>query len=100
MPKNSKQPAPTKDTVQQDTQDIRQELISKAKKGGQIDQRDIFEAIPDTPENAEALDSFYTELADAGVEITANAVMPEDAPVITDDEWTLEDGEEVIVEDQ
>lgn len=69
------------------------ELVKKAKKDGKIDQRDIFNAITDTPEHAEILDSLYTELADAGLEIT----VPGEPGVALSDEWALEDEEEEIV---
>lgn len=49
----------------------RAELLAKAKKDRKIDQRDIFAAIPDTPENVDILDGLYTELADAGIEMTS-----------------------------
>ncbi len=100
MPKRKQQPEQAKEAVQADMQDVKQALIAQAKKAGQIDQRDIFAAIPDTPENADILDGFYTELADAGIEMTATAVIVDGTPVITDDEWTMEEGEEVVVEDQ
>ena len=43
----------------------KKQLIEKAKKDGSIDQKDIFAVLPETPENAEALDALYTELAEA-----------------------------------
>ncbi len=46
-------------------------LVAKAKKEGQISQREIFEEIADEPANTEILDALYTELADANIEITA-----------------------------
>ncbi|HUY53356.1 MAG TPA: RNA polymerase sigma factor RpoD [Candidatus Dormibacteraeota bacterium] len=46
------------------------DLIAKAKKDNHIDQREIFDVIPDTPENVEQLDAIYTELSDAGVVIS------------------------------
>jgi RNA polymerase primary sigma factor len=48
----------------------RQRLIETAKKNGSVEQRDIFALYPETPENAEALDALYTELADSSIEIT------------------------------
>jgi RNA polymerase primary sigma factor len=49
----------------------KQQLIERAKREKHIEQRDIFAAIPETPENAEVLDALYTELADLNLEITA-----------------------------
>jgi RNA polymerase primary sigma factor len=72
-------------------------LIEKGKKDGKLDQREVFTAIPDTPENVDILDSLYTELSDAGVELLGAA-----EPVLDDlsDEWTAEDGEEIILDDK
>ena len=85
-----------------DFDQIIKDLFKKAKKDGHIDQRDITTAIADTPENAELLDKFYTELADANLQVTTS-VAPLEAPadaVPVDDEWALEEGDEPIVEDQ
>jgi RNA polymerase primary sigma factor len=106
MPKKEKKATPAKDEPQTvDLQQARKNLVAQAKKDGKIDQRDITNAIADTPDNAEILDGLYTELADAGIEITANAsTSDDDMPVLAEealsDEWALEDGEEVITEDQ
>ena len=91
---NNKQPV--------DLEQAKNDLVAKAKKAGKIDQRDINAVIADTPENAEALDAVLTELADAGVEVTGETVAADDdmPAAITDDEWTLEDGEELVTEDQ
>jgi len=85
-----------------DVEQIKKDLFAKAKKAGHIDQRDITEALPDTTENADALDKLYTQLADANIQVTSSvaAVAEDDAPVDMSDEWTAEDGEEVVVEDQ
>lgn len=48
---------------------IKAELIKKAKKEGQVDQKDIFAQIPDIPSNGEILDAIFTELADQGVKL-------------------------------
>ncbi len=99
MPK-AKKPAADAEAV--DLEQVTKDLFKKAKKDGQIDQRDITAAVADTPENADVLDKLYTDLADANIQVTT-AVAPIDVPadaVATDDEWSLEDGEEVIVEDQ
>ena len=55
---------------------LREELFEKAKKDGHIDQKEIFKVFPETPENAEALDALYTELADASIEITTAGIDP------------------------
>jgi RNA polymerase primary sigma factor len=69
---------------------LRQDLIDKAKKDGHISQREIFAVIPETPENAEVLDALYTELADGNIEVTAT----EPDPANFDKEWVAEDEEE------
>jgi len=71
----------------------RQQLVEQAKKAGSLDQRDILKAIPETAENAEALDALYTELADLNLEITTT----DPDPATFTDEWAEEeeDTEEV-----
>lgn len=75
----------------------RQDLFAKAKKDGKIDQRDIFAAIPDTPENVDILDALYTELADAEIPISS-ATGPNAAEFT--DEWVAEDDEEIKLDEQ
>jgi RNA polymerase primary sigma factor len=72
--------------------ELKQKLVEKAKKEGHIAQRDIFDVIAETPENAEVLDALYTELADNNIEITAND--PDTASFT--DEWAEEEEEEVV----
>jgi len=72
--------------------DIKKTLVATAKKDGTIAQKDILAVIPDTPENAEVLDSLYTELADLSLAITSGAP---GAEVFTD-EWAEEDDEEEV----
>jgi RNA polymerase primary sigma factor len=73
------------------------DLFEQGKKEGKIDARDINAKIPDVPENVELLDALYTELSEAGVEVTT----PEEpAPTDLSDEWLIEDDEEVTIEDQ
>ncbi len=68
----------------------RAQLVAKGKKAGHLDQKEIFELIADAPENAEALDQLYTELADASIEV----VMTEPDVENFSDEWVLDDNEE------
>lgn len=68
----------------------KKQLIEQAKKEGHIDQKAIFAVIPEIPENAEALDQLYTELADSNIEITTTE--PDVANF--SDEWQPEEGEE------
>lgn len=48
---------------------VKDELITKAKKQGFIDQKEVFEKIPDTEENVEILDDLHSQLHDEGIEI-------------------------------
>ncbi len=73
----------------------RVQLIAKAKKEGHVDQRDILALYPDTPENAEALDSLYTDLADANIEIVSG----DSDDVTLGDEWASEDSDEELAND-
>lgn len=107
MPKKQQKPAaaPKDKNAKADTpvdlEQVQKDLIAKAKKAGKIDQRDISTAIAETPENAEILDKLYTALADMNVEVTTTtAPLETEEPVELSDEWTTEDGEEVITEDQ
>src|SRR4051794_24255979 len=68
---------------------LKQQLVDKAKADGHISQQDIFAVIAETPENAEVLDALYTELADASVEITVA-----EEPTAADVEWVAEEDEE------
>ena len=74
-----------------DLAQAKQQLVEKAKKEGHIEQRAINTAIADTPDNADILDSLYTELADAGIAITAEG---EPAGPELSDAWAAEEAEE------
>jgi len=86
MPKKQAKPADETPNIEE----LKKQIVEKAKKAGHIDQRDIFAILPETAENAEALDAVYTELADANLEITATGP---DAENFTD-EWAAEEPEE------
>jgi RNA polymerase primary sigma factor len=87
--------APSKDDAAANIQkfeEVKKELVAKAKKDGKIDQRDIFAKIPDIPENAEVLDLLYTELADTNVDVTSGP-----GPVGgKSDAWVAEEDEEEV----
>jgi len=83
-----------KDALQQ----AKAELLEQAKKAGKIDAKDISAKIPDVSENVELLDSLYTELTEAGIEVAAA-----EEPVAAElsDEWLIDDEEDtMMVEDQ
>jgi RNA polymerase primary sigma factor len=67
---NKKDNKKDKPAEEQTIEQQKQQLIERAKREKHIEQRDIFAAIPETPENAEVLDALYTELADLNLEIT------------------------------
>lgn len=94
MPKKS---APKKDQTPLTPEEARADLVKKAKKAGEINQKDITAIFPDTPDNVDILDHLYTELADSNIKIVT-AADPSGAEF--SDEWVAEDNEEVIVTDQ
>lgn len=100
MPK--KEAKDTKDTKNTQAVDnsareqAKEALLEKAKKAGQIDQKEINQIIPDTPENVEELDALYTQLTEANVQVLTTEPDTE----AFSDEWVGEDGEEIVVEDQ
>jgi RNA polymerase primary sigma factor len=73
-----------------DYQAAKAQLLEQAKKDGHIEQKTIFAAIPEAPENTELLDSLYTELADASIEITSTEPNVEEFSP----EWLDEEPEE------
>lgn len=79
------------------------QLVEMAKESGKIDQKDVFEVIPDTKENAEVLDQFYSELAEANIELVIDGVEPIPG-VEFDDKWApdaeIAEEEEIIVEEK
>lgn len=99
MPK-AKKPAKTDDKAQEpvDIEQAKKDLLEKAKKAGKVDHKDITAIIPDSPDNADAMDAFLTELADAGVQVSAPTGGPSDEDF--SDEWLGEDGEEITPDDQ
>lgn len=73
-------------------EELKNELIEKAKKDSKIDQEAILAVIPEIPENLETLDSLYAELAEKNIQITgATAAMGAD--------WGGEEEEEELVLD-
>jgi RNA polymerase primary sigma factor len=94
----SKKPSADKPKDKEALLKAKEELIEQAKKAGKIDARDISARIPDAPENVELLDTLYTELSEAGVEVATR-----EEPTVGDlsDEWLIDEDEEVdLSEDQ
>jgi len=94
MPKKS---APKKEPEVITVKQLRVSLVEKAKKAGEINQRDITEVFPDTPDNVDVLDQLYTELADNNIKIVTAS---DPAGPEFSDAWVAEDNEEVVVTDQ
>ncbi len=97
MATKKNQPAAPAPADEVDLQAVKQKLLDKAKKDGKIDQRDIFAAIADTPENIDILDSIYTELTDAGIELIGATEPSADE---FSDEWVVDGEEEIVLDDQ
>ncbi len=70
---------------------IKKKLTTKGLKDKKIEQREIFKAIPDTPENLDVLEKFYTELVAQDIEVI-EATEPNAADFSP--EWVAEDEEE------
>lgn len=77
------------------------QLFDKAKEAGSINQKDIFELIPDVKENTEILDALYAELAEGNIELTIDEIEPLPG-VEFDDAWAAEaeEEEEVVVDEK
>ncbi len=78
--------------------EVKKNLIEKAKKDGKIEQREIFSKIADTPEHLDLLESIYHELSEAGVELV-QVEEPTAADFAVDEEWVDEE-EEVEINPQ
>lgn len=92
-----KKPQPPKDKKQLTPEEAQADLVSKAKKAGEINQKDINAVFPDTPDNLDILDNLYTELADNNIKIVTGS---DPAGPEFSDEWVADDNEEVVVTDQ
>lgn len=96
MPKAKKTPVKDETPVVVDFEQVKKDLLAKAKKAGTIDQKDITAAIADVPENADVLDGLYTDLADAGVQVVTGPAPGAEEEF--SDEWIGEDGEEIVAD--
>jgi RNA polymerase primary sigma factor len=79
-----------KPSEDQSLEQVKKDLVERAKREKHIEQREILAAIPETPANAEILDALYTELADLNIEITASD--PDGSKLA--DSWDSEEEEE------
>jgi RNA polymerase primary sigma factor len=71
-----------------------EELVSRGKKAGKIDAREVFALIPDTPANIGTLDHVYAELSENDVELITAA---EPDPKDVNDAWVTEEEEPEVV---
>jgi len=95
MPKKSKdEPKKSKRPIKTYEREIDQ-LLARGKKEGKIEQKEIFELIPDTPANIDILEGLYAELAEGEIEMVA---VTEPTPADLDD-WAQEENEEVVPDD-
>lgn len=91
MPKTKKTKKPAKKTSKKTTSNktkkskkkeidefdfeaIKKELLKKAKKEEKIDQKEVYDRIPDIPANADILDDLFTTLADEGIKLTGKDI--------------------------
>ncbi len=74
-------------------EEIVSKLLEKAKKKGKIDQKDILALIPETPENIEALDALYEDLAEANIIMTAKDVSGK----TVGDEWVKDSDDDKVI---
>jgi RNA polymerase primary sigma factor len=96
MPRAKSKKAADNLTDDNKLQAAKDELLAKAKKDGKISQRDIFDAIAETPDNADLLDELYTELADSNIKVVESLG---EVAAGTDDEWVPDDEEEIVLDD-
>jgi RNA polymerase primary sigma factor len=94
--KAAKAPKGAKAVTPLTPEEAKEQLFAQAKKDGSISETDIFAVIPETLENAEILDTLYTELADASLEVTTS-VVPGVGPLKGD--WLEEEAEEEEAEE-
>ena len=67
-----------------------EQLLEIGKKDGKLEQRQIFELIPDTPANIDILDDLYNELAEGGIDLIP--ITEPGAPgFIATDDWEEEE---------
>jgi RNA polymerase primary sigma factor len=83
---------PAKQDSDENLKDRSNDLLEKAKKDGKISQKEIFKTIPETPENIDALDALYEEMAEANITITATDATGK----VLKDDWVEEEDDEEI----
>ncbi len=81
---------------QKELQEAKAKLFKQAKKDGKIEQDAIFAAIPEIPENSDILDSLYSELAEASIEVGNG----EASKTAFKGEWVEDDEEDLALDDK
>jgi RNA polymerase primary sigma factor len=84
--------SPKKQDSEETLVDRAKDLLEKAKKDGKIGQKEILLSIPETPENVDALDALYEEMAEANITITATDASGK----VLKDDWVAEDEDDEI----
>jgi RNA polymerase primary sigma factor len=95
MPKSKKTDDKNDKPKNVNLEEAKAKLLERGKKEGQLDQKDINDAIPDTPENAVLLDALFTELSEASIEVLTTDA---DAETFSDKWVPDEEAEEVVAE--
>ncbi len=72
-----------------------EELVTRGKKKGKLDAREVFALIPDTPANIDTLDHLYAELAENDIELVP-ATEPDPKDTVSD-AWAAEEEETEVV---
>ena len=88
----AKKPAKKSEEPEETLVDRSKDLLEKAKKDGKISQKEILKTIPETPENIDALDSLYEEMAEANITITATDASGK----VLKDDWAEEEDDDEI----
>lgn len=92
MPKK-KAAKPAEKDVKANPSDIKDQLLKRAIKDKKIAQKDILTALPESADNAEALDELYTELADLNIEVV------DEKAGGREDGWSNDDDDEVTIDE-
>jgi len=96
-PRNRKKPTLVPKQTTEPFARERGRLLTKGRRDGKLDQREIFKLIPDTPDNIDVLENLYAELVQEEIDLVA-ATEPR-AEDFTDD-WALEENEELVLDDK
>ena len=88
------------DDAKQVLLDAKQVLLEQAKKDGKIDQEAILALIPESSENTEILDSLYSDLADANIQVGTGVGGGTSPAAEFSTQWVAEEEEEIVLDDK